>query len=179
MSEKAAFMMEDVRLEPARLDESVACFGIICEGRAFQREQGILQWTDNYPTEDTVRDDIEQGRGYKLMCGNAVAGYLCVDFGGEPLYESIRGAWHTGEPYVVVHRMAFTRAFRGRGMASEAFRLVEDLARERGVRYFRIDTDESNARMQHILSKCGFECCGIVEYDGDQGDKVAFDKVIA
>lgn len=178
MTEKQAVDAGEIRLEPAKLGESAACFAVICEGRAFQGEQGILQWTENYPTEDTVREDIEAGRGYKIMCGDALAGYLCVDFAGDPLYMRIRGAWHTGEPYAVVHRMAFTRAFRGKGLASVVFGLVEEMSRARGVRFFRVDTDETNALMQHVLEKCGFARCGIVEYPGDQGEKVAFDKTI-
>lgn len=179
MRETQAPEAHDIRLEPASSGDSSACFAAICEGRAFQGKQGILQWTENYPTEDTVREDIARRRGYRIMCGDALAGYLCIDFESDPLYASIRGAWNTGEPYVVVHRMAFLNAFRGRGLASAVFRLVEDVARGRGVRFFRVDTDETNARMQHVLARNGFTRCGIVVYPGDQGEKVAFDKTIA
>lgn len=62
------------------------------------------------------------------------AGYLCIDFEGEPAYDTIDGAWKTKEPYAVVRRMAFDRAFRGRGLADATFFRIEALCRDRGVK---------------------------------------------
>ena len=69
-----------------------------------------------YPSLDTVREDIEKKRGYVLKVDGTVAAYMCVDFGGEPAYDDIEGAWLSDRPYVVSHRMAFHKDFRGRGL---------------------------------------------------------------
>lgn len=47
-------------LELARMDELNRCYEIIEAGKRFQREQGFVQWTDDYPNVDTIRDDIER-----------------------------------------------------------------------------------------------------------------------
>lgn len=161
-------------LEPAREADIPRCGEILDEGRAFQRAQGFVQWTEDYPNADTVRQDIRDRKGYVIRSGGDIAAYLCIDFGGEPAYAEIRGAWQTEEPYAVVHRMAFAGAFRGRGLSETAFRLIEALCLERDVRSLRVDTGLSNRRMQHILEKSGFSHRGTIFYQG--GERLAYDK---
>lgn len=158
------------------MEELEDCAAIIEEGRRFQEAQGFTQWTKAYPNRETVRGDILKERGYVLRDGERLAGYLCVDFGGEPAYEQIEGAWHTREPYGVIHRMAFFPEYRGRGLAQAAFSLAEELCRRRGVPSLRIDTGFSNERMQHVIEKYGFEKCGIIRYEGN--GRWAYDKAV-
>lgn len=73
-------------LELARADEVELCNQIICEGRQFQREQGFVQWTEDYPNIDTIRGDVVDGTGYVLRVEGVTAGYMCIDFSGEPAY---------------------------------------------------------------------------------------------
>ena len=82
--------------------------------------------------------------GYVLRDDGRIAGYMCVDFGGDPAYDDIRdGGWGTKEPYAVVHRMTFDRAARGRGLASRAFSLVDVYKRQ------------GNASMRELLGGKG------------------------
>ena len=72
-------------LFPAQLSEVDVCYALIDKGRAFQRKQGFVQWTDDYPQREHVADDIETGKGYALKDeAGRIAGYICIDFGGEP-----------------------------------------------------------------------------------------------
>lgn len=161
-------------LELARPEELDACAALMEEGREFQRSQGFVQWTPDYPNRDTVREDIERGKGYVLKVDGRLAGYLCVDFDGEPAYRDIQGGqWATGEPYAVVHRMALGSAFRGQGLTGAAFRLVGELCRARGMDAIRGDTDPQNLRMQHVLEKNGFQRRGIIVFQGSE--KLAYD----
>lgn len=149
---------------------------ILDDGRAFQREQGFIQWTDDYPNLDTIREDIQKSRGYVLKIDESIAGYMCIDFSGEPAYENIDGEWRVDEPYAVVHRIAFSKEFAGRGLSDVAFRLIEDVCKDNNVFCIRIDTDFPNKRMQHILTKNGYEYCGVVLYEF--GDRMAYDKIL-
>ena len=111
-----------------------------------------------------------------IRSDGAIAAYLCIDFDGEPAYGEIRGAWQTEEPYAVVHRMAFAGEFRGQGLTQTAFRLIEALCLERGVRSLRVDTGLPNRRMQHILEKNGFSHRGTIYFQG--GERMAYDKAL-
>ena len=154
----------NITLEKVQVEEIEVCNDILKQGKAFQQAQGFTQWTDEYPNRETIRADIEQGKGYALKIDGRIAGYMCVDFGGEPAYEAIDGAWGTAEPYAVVHRMAFSGEFRGMGLADRAFALI------------RVDTDFPNERMQHILKKNGFEHRGVIVFQGS--GKLAYDKTL-
>lgn len=164
-------------LEPARMSDAAACYDIIEEGRKFQNEQGFVQWTETYPNQDTILDDIQNRKGYVIRSDGDIAGYMCIDFSGEPAYADIKGKWRSDAPYAVVHRMAFDKKYRGIGLTGTAFKLIEELCIKSGVKYIRIDTDFPNTRMQHILKKNGFINCGVIVFQG--GEKLAFDKLLS
>lgn len=161
-------------LEPAQEKDLAICTSIIDEGKAFQREQGFVQWTETYPNADIIRDDIQQQKGYVVKVNGCIAGYMCIDFDGEPAYDDIQGSWQTEAPYAVVHRMAFGSAYRGMGLADTAFHLMEELCLSNGVKSIRVDTDFPNKRMQHILEKNGFKHRGVIIFQGS--GKLAYDK---
>ncbi len=163
-------------LEEAQPEMLEACYRIIDDARSFQRSQGFTQWDDSYPTPGTIADDIRRKKGYVLKAGGAIAGYMFIDFDGEPAYRDIEGAWRTQEPYAVAHRIAFSGEFRGKGLSDRAFLLLEELCRKHNIRGIRIDTDPANMRMRHILRKNGFEFCGTIAFQG--GGKLAFDKLL-
>jgi len=140
-------------------------YSFIDEARKHQREQGFVQWTDSSPNIETVRCDIALGRGYLLMYENEPAGYLCIDFNGEPVYDRLEGKWKSDLKYAAVHRVALGDSVRGRGISREMFRLVRELCVQNGIHSIRIDTHEDNKKMQHVLEREGFQYCGTVMYD--------------
>lgn len=163
-------------LETAKREELQQYMEIIEDAKKFQQEQGFVQWTDDYPNIYTLAGDIEAARGYVLKFDGQVAGYMCIDFDGDPSYADIRGAWRWEPPYAVVHRMALSRNFRDKGLSAAAFQLIDKICLEKGVKNIRMDTDPFNQRMQHVLKKNGFEQCGIIVFQGS--DKLAFDKLL-
>ena len=164
------------KLEKATEHDIDICWDIINDGRSFQREQGFVQWSDEYPTYDMICEDIRIEKGYVLKVDGDIAAYMLIDFDGEPAYNKINGKWNSDEKYAVIHRIAISGKFRNQGLASISFSLVEGLCRQKGVRYLRCDTDEQNKRMQHVLKKNGYSFCGEIDYDGN--GKIAFDKLI-
>ncbi len=165
------------RLVLARPEEDLACYALIEEGRAFQKKQGFVQWTDTYPLLADIRKDIEQGVGYALKNEEGViAGYIGIDFAGEPAYDAIKGEWRSKEPSGVLHRMAISGKFRGCGLGSIVLSECERICLERGIFYIRADTSPENKRMQHVFEKNGYLHCGFVELRGN--DKIAYDKIL-
>ena len=162
-------------LEPAKTDELALCISILREGRAFQQEQGFTQWTDEYPTPALIESDIREQQGYLFKIDGEAAGYMYLSFDGDQTYPSIEGQWLSDIPYAVVHRIAFSRRFAGRGLSTAAFGEIQKLCEKKGFRSIRIDTDKKNQRMQHVLEKNGFKFCGYVLFDGDK--KWAYEKL--
>ena len=161
---------------PAQESEVGQCFEILNQGRAFQREQGFVQWPDGYPPRSAIEEDVALGRGYVVKADSEIACYMCVGLDGDPAYPAIKGAWHSDLPYVVIHRLAMAPAFRNKGLSHQVFLLIEEFCKNVGFSNLRIDTDEKNTRMRYVLEKNGFHYCGTVIQGG--GDRFAFDKLL-
>ncbi len=72
--------------------------------------------------------------------------------------------------------MAVTNRHKGKGLAKQLFAYAEALAKEHGVYNIRVDTDEENAIMKHIIDSLGFVYCGGIWFANS--DKIAFQKVL-
>lgn len=160
-------------LRKAKPTEAEICYQCIEDARAYHKSMGFEQWHPNYPILQTILDDIAQNTGYAFVDEQGVIGYCCVIFGDEPAYHKIDGAWKTDRPYAVVHRMAFSRKERGRGLSKEAFRLLKELCLSNHISAIRVDTQDENKVMQHILKREGFVYCGLIQFNG--GPKLAYE----
>ena len=160
-------------LREAQPEEAQSCYQCIEDARVWHHSQGFEQWHPDYPTQQTILDDIAQGIGYVFADENGVIGYCCVIIGDEPAYHHIDGAWKTERPYAVVHRMAFSSSVRGSGLSGKAFDLIKDFCSANHIDAIRVDTQQENIVMQHILTREGFAYCGLVQFDG--GPKLAYE----
>ena len=166
------------KLRNTQAGEEQIAMEIIDQAKAYLKEQGIDQWQTGYPNMEAILGDIEKHRGYFFMEDDVIFGYACIDYEGEPAYKELKGSWLSDmdAPYVVVHRMAFAKEKRSKGLADVAFRLVAEQAKAKGIENFRVDTDEANKIMQHVLKKNGFTYCGVIWFDNSE--KIAFEKKI-
>ncbi len=138
--------------------------------------EGKQQWDETYPALPHIMDDVIARSGYVLEeCGKVMA-YGAVVYTGEPAYDDLAGEWLSDGPYVVVHRLAVSQESQGSGVATQFFKMVENMAAEKGIGSFRVDTNFDNFAMLHLMEKCGFEYCGEVMYE--RGSRRAFEKLI-
>ncbi|MBS5334429.1 MAG: GNAT family N-acetyltransferase [Clostridiales bacterium] len=164
-------------LEKATDNDIPLCYRIVDDGRKFQQAQGFVQWTAEYPNIDTVSEDIMSQKGYVIKKGSKIAAYMCIDFSGEPAYDSIEGHWHTDSKYAVIHRLSVKSDFRNSGLSDTIFRLAEEFCLKNDITCIRLDTGFENKRMQHIIEKHGFTHCGTVFFQG--GCRIAYDKLLS
>lgn len=153
---------------------------VIHQAQAFIAGQGIDQWQDGYPSEALLAEDIRAGQAYVFDDGGSVASIAVLTAEPEPVYDAIEGVWHTGAPYLTIHRMAIGDAHRHSGLASEILQNAVAMARENGLAGVRADTHRGNRAMRRFLEKSGFSECGLVVYNTAAGDpfRVAYDLVI-
>lgn len=165
-----------LELRNITLEEADIAMEIINMAKKHLKDQGIDQWQTGYPDLACLQKDAIDNKGYFAVDGDEILAYLCVDYDGEPAYNDLNGTWNTDENYVVVHRMAFSDKARGKNLSGKVFALVEEMSKKRGVTGFRVDTDEANKKMQHVLKKNGFVYTGTIWFDNSE--KIAFDKTI-
>lgn len=165
----------EVTLEQAKMEDIEIAMDIINDGKKYLKQQGIDQWQTGYPDRENIKEDIIAKRGYFVKNDNNKLAYMCVDFEGEPAYKNIKGAWQSNATYAVIHRLAISKQNVGSGLSNVIIQLVEKLCKQKGVDSIRVDTDNANKIMQHILQKNSFVYCGTIWFAGS--DKLAFEKI--
>ena len=162
-------------LRPAAESDIDRCWEMLQQGKAQMFREGKKQWTETYPSRQSVENDLARGVAHVLELDGAVVAYGAVIFDGEPAYAQIEERWLTHGSYVVIHRLAVADEVKRQGVATEFFRQVMHLASTRGVHSIKVDTNYDNFYMQHLLARLDFTYCGDVSYP--QGARMAYEKV--
>ncbi|MFS0781064.1 GNAT family N-acetyltransferase [Bacillus sp. 1P06AnD] len=150
---------------------------IIKQAQEYFKENNIDQWQDNYPTSQTIENDILNGNSYVLLDKGAVAATAVISFDEEPNYKRIYdGQWLSDGKCAVIHRLAVDNTLKGLGISSSIFQITEKMCLEKGINSIKVDTHEQNRSMQRLLEKNGYMYCGII-YVANGGKRVAFEKL--
>lgn len=140
--------------------------------RFMQAHGNPNQWTDGYPSEEYILQEINDGNSY--VCLNEakeIIATFCFIRGEDPTYRRIdNGRWLNDKPYGVIHRLA--SAGKEKGIADKCIRWC--LAQHGNL---RADTHRDNTVMQNILKKNGFKECGII-YTRNGSPRIAYQKSI-
>lgn len=147
---------------------------IYAGARKFMAENGNPnQWgPTNWPPEDLIHRDIENGKSYVCICDGNIVGTFFYTAGEdpEPDYRVIEdGDWRDHSAYGVVHRIASDGSVKGTGRFC-----LEWAYRQCG--HLRIDTHKDNRVMQSLLGKLGFVQCGTVYAPEDHSPRLAYEK---
>lgn len=114
------------------------------------------QWKKGHPGVAVLEEDIELNRSFVVEDEGKIVATFMLTAGPDPTYSYIEdGAWPDDEPYGVIHRIASDGSHKGILKAAVEFA-------ETRFDHVRIDTHKDNKVMQHLVSKCGFEYCGII-----------------
>ena len=110
-----------MKLRKATLADGPAVVALYREAQAFLAAQGIDQWQDGYPNEETFQEDVARGESWVLEDEGQVVATACLGLGREPTYDTIyQGAWGTEAPeyaFLTVERCVLARA-RARPLGS-------------------------------------------------------------
>ena len=144
--------------------EDIKCIMRIYEAakKKMRADGNLHQWSDKYPDEETLINDIARDELYIAYDYEGIYGVFMLSFSGEDTYKEIQGAWLNDEPYAVIHRIASFG--KGKNLLEEAI----DFAFEK-TNSIRIDTHEDNNIMRTLLKKLGFIYTGIIHLkNGDE-----------
>lgn len=160
----------------AQISEAEIIWKILQQAIERRRKDGSNQWQDGYPNLEVVKADISLGKGYVLEFEGEIAAYAALVFNDEPAYDEIEGNWLTHGDYLVVHRVAVSDEYLGKGIAVGLFKILENFARAHQVYSIKVDTNFDNLAMLHILEKLHYQYCGEVYFRGSA--RKAFEKVL-
>lgn len=153
--------------------------GLYSDAKAALREMNIDQWqTGDYPNSLDAEEDMQRGCGYVFEEDGDVLGVACIDFGREPTYDHIDGAWGADvDSYAYLHRIAISNHAKGKGIAGHFFAELERQARARSVSVMRVDTHAKNLPMQRVVQKAGFVYRGVITVE-DGTPRNAYEKIL-
>lgn len=167
---------ENFILRKAEPNDQETIWEILQQAILRRKNDGSSQWQDGYPNSDTVRTDIENQFGYLLEIDGEIASYSALIFNNEPAYENIEGKWLSDDDFFVVHRVAVSDQFLGKGIATKLFLEIENFAKQKQVFSIKVDTNFDNLAMLKILKKLNYTYCGEVYFRGSA--RKAFEKLL-
>jgi GNAT superfamily N-acetyltransferase len=161
----------------AELSEIDPIWEILQQAILRRKEDGSKQWQDGYPNPEVVQKDIEKGEGFVLVAGETIIGYSAVLINDEPAYATIEGKWLTNGDFVVLHRVAISEKYLGKGLAKMILKYIEDFALSNNIHSIKADTNFDNIAMMKIFENSGYTYCGEVFFRGSS--RKAYEKVLA
>lgn len=164
-----------MKLDLAQQKDLGRIMELIGQAKEHLKENGVDQWQQGYPDQSSIQQDINNKTGFLCAQGDKMIGYLCIDFNGEPAYDNLKGRWLSSRPYAVVHRLALDNTARGQGLSAKVMGLAEELCLKSHIHSIKIDTDQDNEVMKHILHKNGFQFCGTIWFQNSE--KIAYEKL--
>jgi len=169
-------MLQKYNLRKAQQSDVEVIWKILQHAIERRKSDGSDQWQNGYPNVQSIHDDIENGVGYVYENEEEIACYAAIIFDIEPAYEIIDGKWNSSEKYGVVHRVAVSKDFAGKGMATQLFLEIENVAKSKDYFVIKVDTNFDNLPMLKILEKLKYEYCGKVYFRGSE--RKAFEKIL-
>ena len=151
------------------IEDIPVCLAIYDKARGIMRSSGNMnQWTNGYPSEEILREDIVRHDSYVVEEDGVIVGTFACIVGQDPTYSFIEdGSWLVPDlPYATVHRLASTP--ESHNIAKITFDFARTLAPS-----LRADTHADNLIMQHILQSYGFSRRGII-YLANGDSRIAF-----
>lgn len=165
-----------IDFRPAFMRDFDSCWKVIDGARDQMIASGRHQWTADYPSEQDIRNDINNGNAYVLTVNGEIAVYGAIILNGEPQYEFLQGKWLTHSDYYVIHRFATLPKLQREGYAKEFLDRTNSLCQVEHVCSIKVDTNYDNLPMIKLLSSMGYCICGQVNY-GERGYRFAFEKL--
>lgn len=126
--------------------------------------QGIVQWDDEYPSPDTLKENIDHGVTWVIRHNQLIIATITLDDEQDPQYEFIRWAYPSNN-VLVVHRLCVDPDFQQRGLAKQMMYFAEILAKQQGFEVIRLDAFLGNPYSQKLYPGLGYsEAAGYCYY---------------
>jgi GNAT superfamily N-acetyltransferase len=147
----------------AILSDIPAIMQVIADVVPAMREAGNYQWDHTYPNAAVFEEDIALDQLWVAESNGEIAGVAAITTEQYPEYASV--GLDISETAIVVHRLAVSTRYRGKGIAAALMQEAEKEAIRRGIKTLRIDTNTANQATQKLFPKMGYVFAGEMGLD--------------
>lgn len=139
----------------AQTDDIKSIMEVFEQCKQSMRAQSIDQWTDAYPNESNVLQDIENQEVYIVEKKGKCLATITLNeqqdkqyFGKDWLYQSNNIA--------VIHRLAVHPVGQGKGLGKKLCFFAEEWAKNKNYEVIRLDAYVDNPISNHIYEQLGY-----------------------
>lgn len=126
-------------------------------------QQGIYQWTTNYPNSKHIKEDIKNDYLYILKNNDAVVGAICLNEIQDAEYEKIDWQFK-GDKILVIHRLVIKPNQQHKGYAKDLMDFAEQFAIKNGYSSIRLDAFTKNKRVLQFYKNRDYQIRGQVYF---------------
>ncbi len=129
----------------------------------------------DYPNKKFIESDINNKELYIYEEDSIIKGIISI-CKEEDEYQGIVDT--SDKEALVIHRIAVPKKYRNQGIAQKLIYYAERKALEEGISILKIDTEQSNAKMNKLLIKLGFNYIDKFTYEDYPGVYFYYEKEI-
>lgn len=121
--------------------------------------QSRIGWKKGiYPTDAYLLESLEKGELYVLEDGETLCGSVIINSAFNEGYETVRRKTEFEKDEIwVLHALAVSPVFQGRGLGRAMLEKIIELSRENGKKALRLDILSGNEIAERLYVKAGFE----------------------
>ncbi|WP_179007175.1 GNAT family N-acetyltransferase [Winogradskyella forsetii] len=161
--DKSTVEIDQFNICIGQLSDLEAVFHMYLNGKHDLERHGIYQWTDHYPTNALIKNDLKKGTLYILKNANLLIGAISISEEQEKAYESI--TWEFDATKVlVIHRLIVDPKHQHRGHAKRLMDFAENFAKEHNYTSIRLDAYSPNTRVLKFYKKRHYIIRGNVNF---------------
>jgi ribosomal protein S18 acetylase RimI-like enzyme len=147
----------ELAIRQALHDDVATLVAIDEEAARWVRSLGIEPGEAPRPLSEIFAEAVARGEMYLALRDGVPAGKITLQARDTPLWAGIPG------DALYVHGLTAARAFAGQEIGRALLRWAEDMARERGRAYLRLDCNADNPALRAYYERAGFVHCGDVQ----------------
>ncbi|WP_105618014.1 GNAT family N-acetyltransferase [Vallitalea okinawensis] len=159
----------------AKMEDSTYILSLIKQCVEVMNRRGNDQWDEYYPNMDVINDDIESGDLYILKDNHHIQGIITLNDKQEKEYLDIQWEYSEGRQ-LIVHRLAISPNYQGRGLGDKLMQFAEEKARELGYDSIRLDTYVKNKKAIYFYEARDYIKRGNLYFSHRKDPFIAFEK---
>ena len=172
-SENQGILIYDTETELVKIDQPIIekgqlfdlekLFQIYLNGKINLENNGIYQWTNNYPTISIIKNDLKKGVLYTIKNNSEIIGAISISEEQETEYELVKWKFDNSK-VLVIHRLVIDPKYQKKGHAQKLMDFAENFARENNYSSIRLDAYSQNKRVVEFYKKRNYFIRGNVNF---------------
>lgn len=149
-------------IKPTDITNLSQTLKVLEEVKQYMLSQGIDQWDEEYPNQDTIINDIQNKQAYIYTENEQVLAYMVLNEEYDVEYDDLN--WTTPTPFIVIHRLFVKPTAQGKGISSQMIQYAEEYAQTNKYASIRFDAYSLNNTANAVYTKKGYALVGTVQF---------------